>query len=188
MTAARGAKLRLVAQISRFTAAESPGTLLRDLRRMLGRAYGDDFTHEDWNHSLGGFHVVAGLGGRPVAHAAIVPRTIEVDGEPFHTGYVEAVATDPDHQGQGLATAVMGEAADIIRQRFDLGALSTGAHWFFERLGWERWQGPTHVRDESGLRRTPDEDGGVMVLRFDASEQIDLGAPIACEARPGDDW
>ncbi len=178
----------LVTQISRFTAAEAPARLLRDVRRLLDRAFDGEFTDADWEHSLGGFHVVAGHGGRPVAHAAVVPRVIEASGEAFHTGYVEAVATDPDHRSQGLGTAVMQEVADLIRQHFDLGALSTGAHWFFERVGWERWQGPTYVRAGEELVRSPDEDGGVMVLRFDASAGVDLAGPIACEARPGDDW
>jgi len=66
--------------------------------------------------------------------------------------------------------------------------LSTGRHEFYQRLGWERWLGPTFVRRGEALVRTPDEDDGIMVLRFGRSRDTDLTAPIACEAREGDDW
>jgi hypothetical protein len=36
--------------------------------------------------------------------------------------------------------------------------------------------------------RTPEEDGGIMVLRFGATATLDLTAAISCEARAGDDW
>ena len=48
--------------------------------------------------------------------------------------------------------------------------------------------GPAFVRDGTDLTRTPEEDGGIMVLRFGPSLEFDLEAPIACEARSGDDW
>jgi aminoglycoside 2'-N-acetyltransferase I len=75
-----------------------------------------------------------------------------------------------------------------VRESFELGGLSTAHHHFYERLGWERWQGPTYVRDGDDVIRTEEEDDGVMVLRFGPSATIDLTAPITCEARPGDDW
>ena len=70
----------------------------------------------------------------------------------------------------------------------DLGALSTGSPGFYGRLGWERWRGPTYVRRGDDLVRTPDEDAGIMVLRFGPSAGVDLAAPISSEARAGDDW
>jgi len=82
----------------------------------------------------------------------------------------------------------MGEATDLVRRHFEMGALSTGLHGFYERLGWERWQGPTFVRQGSEAIRTADEDEGVMVLRLGPSRGVDLNAPISCERRPGDDW
>jgi hypothetical protein len=44
------------------------------------------------------------------------------------------------------------------------------------------------VRCGDDLVRTPDEDAGIMVLRFGPSAGVDLAAPISCEARTGDDW
>jgi aminoglycoside 2'-N-acetyltransferase I len=128
------------------------------------------------------------LDGAVVAHAAVVERELDLDGRPVRTGYVEAVATDPAHQGRGVGTAVMREVADYIRERFELGALGTGSHHFYERLGWLTWQGPTSVLTDDGIRRTPDEDGCILVLPTPSSPTLDLTAPIRCRWRPGDVW
>jgi len=88
----------------------------------------------------------------------------------------------------GLGTLVMMRIADVIRQHMQMGALSTGHHRFYERLGWERWRGPTYVREGDRLLRTEDEDRGVMVLRHGPGATVDLTAAIACPARAGDDW
>jgi aminoglycoside 2'-N-acetyltransferase I len=165
----------------------APAGLLDDVRRLLDSAFGD-FSDDDWAHTLGGWHVVVTDGGRVVSHAAAVPRTIEVDGEPFRAGYVEGVATAPDRRGHGSGTQAMKELGSVIRSRFELGVLSTSRPGFYERLGWERWCGPTYVRHPGGLRRTADEDDGIMVLRFGPSQDVDLSALISCEERPGDDW
>lgn len=154
----------------------------------MDNAFEADLSKQDWDHALGGWHVVVADDGAVIAHAAVVARLIEVAGEPFYTGYVEAVATDPARQQEGLGSSVMIEVADLVRGEFEMGALSTGRHHFYGRLGWERWHGPTYVRYGSELVRTEDEDDGVMVLRFGPSMYVDVAATISCEARPGDDW
>jgi len=124
-----------------------------------------------------------------VAHAALVSRTIEVGGVPYRTGYVEGVATLPHRRGEGLGTLVMEPITGQIRRTEELGVLGTGAYRFYERLGWERWQGPSYVRRRDGtVDRTPDDDDGLMVLRTGPSAAIDLAAPITCDDRPGDCW
>ena len=159
---------------------------------MMTLAFGDDeeerFTDDDWAHALGGVHVVLDVDGEIVAHAAVVERELRVADRPLRTGYVEAVATTPDRQGQGLGSLVMGEVNALIRERFELGALGTGSQGFYERLGWLTWQGPTFVRTAEGPKRTPDEDGGIMVLVTPSSPPLDLGAPLSCEWREGDVW
>jgi aminoglycoside 2'-N-acetyltransferase I len=159
------------------------------VRTLVERAFGDDFGEDDWSHCLGGWHVVVRVDGAPVAHAAIVPRTLTVSGRPLRAGYVEGVATEPSLQGRGHGSAVMREAAALLRERFELGALSTSRHAFYERLGWERWRGPAYVSNGVDAHRTPDEDDGIMVLRYgSAAAALDLAGPICCEGRPGDDW
>lgn len=162
------------------------------LRAMLDAAFWDDpderFTDDDWHHAIGGTHVVLDVDGEIVAHASVVPRVLHVGGVPLRTGYVEAVATAPGRQGSGYGTAVMQEIGDHIRARFEIGALGTGRHAFYERLGWRTWQGPTSVRADDGERPTPDEDGLIMVLSTPSSPDLDLTDPISSDWRPGDAW
>ncbi|HEY7736559.1 MAG TPA: GNAT family N-acetyltransferase [Candidatus Limnocylindrales bacterium] len=162
------------------------------LRALLTDAYGSDeddrFTDDDWEHALGGEHFVVDLDREIVAHASVVPRELHVGGRPLRTGYVEAVATAPGRQGSGLGTRVLREAGASIRAGFELGALGTGAHRFYERLGWRTWRGPSFVRTPAGDRPTPDDDGFIMVLRTPASPPLDETDPISCEWRPGDVW
>jgi aminoglycoside 2'-N-acetyltransferase I len=169
-----------------LTANEISG--IRDLLWAAFPAGEERFTEDDWQHALGGQHFVLELEGTIVSHAAVVERELHVGDRPIRTGYVEAVATAPDRQGQGLGSAVMREATAHIQTTFDLGALGTGKHGFYERLGWKTWQGPTFVRTADGPRRTPDEDGYLMVLTTLTSPPIDLGANISCDWRPGDVW
>jgi aminoglycoside 2'-N-acetyltransferase I len=162
--------------------------LLAGVREMTFAAFEGRFDEHDWAHTLGGLRVVALADGVPVAAGAVVPRTLLVGEREVGTGYVEGVATAGDRQGRGLGTAVMRAVAEVVRDRYELGALSTSAHGFYERLGWERWQGPTFVRDGEMLVRTEVEDDGIMVLRHGPSGELDLTQALTCEARPGDDW
>jgi aminoglycoside 2'-N-acetyltransferase I len=163
---------------------------LRAVRRLLDEAFGGRFTQDDWHHTLGGLHVLALEEGELVAHAAVVDRTLRAAGRPLRTGYVEGVATRPDRRRQGLARLVMREADPIIRGRYQLGALSDGSAvpGFYERLGWERWRGPTFVDATPEPVRTEDDDDGVMVLRTPTTGDLDLAAPLVCDWRPGDAW
>jgi aminoglycoside 2'-N-acetyltransferase I len=163
-----------------------------EIRSVLDAAFGDDederFTDDDWDHAVGGVHVVLDVDGEIVAHGSVVERTLEIDHRPVRTGYVEAVATAPDHQARGHGTSVMRAIGEEILARFELGALGTGSHRFYERLGWETWAGPSSVRTPDGERRTPDDDGYIMILRTPSSSPFEVGAPISCEWRPGDVW
>jgi aminoglycoside 2'-N-acetyltransferase I len=162
---------------------------LRLLRQLLDEAFAADFTEDDWQHALGGWHAIIESADRLLAHAAVVERRLVVDGREFRTGYVEAAAVTPDLQRTGLGTTVMTAISDLVRQQFDLGGLSTGEWAFYQRLGWERWEGPTYVRTADGrLQRTPDEDAGVMVLRCGPTRDLNLKTSIACEERSGDSW
>ncbi len=175
-------------RLSHFRTESARPSELDAIRSLMGRAFGGDFTDEDWEHSIGGWHVVAGEDEKIVAHASLVERSIEVGGRAFDTGYVEAVAIEPTRQGLGFGTAVMEVVGELIATHHELGALSTGEHHFYERLGWKRWRGATYVRDGDQTIRTAEEDDGIMVLRVGPSIGIDLEAPISCEPRRGDDW
>ncbi len=168
------------------TAALSPA-LLTALRELWDAAF-EEFDDTDAEHGLGGVHVIALEAGAPVSHASVVPRRILVGDRPFFTGYVENVATRPDRQGLGLGARVMTELGVHLRARYDLGMLATGSWGFYERLGWERWQGPSWVLADGVRVRSAEEDDALMALRFGSSVHIDLTADVTCEDRPGDAW
>jgi aminoglycoside 2'-N-acetyltransferase I len=176
----------------RLTTDELTAREVQAIRRLLVAAFGSDheqrFTEDDWQHAIGGVHFVLELDGDIVAHASVVERTLHIDGRPLRTGYVEAVATARDHQGAGLGTMVMRRVGAYIGERFQLGALGTGSHRFYERLGWLTWRGPSSVRTDTGTHPTPEEDGYILVLPTPCCPTLDLTAPISCEWRPGDVW
>ena len=151
--------------------------------------------NEDWEgywESIGpGIHVIAEEAGRGVvAHAAIVDRLLYPGEATLRAGYVEAVAVWPDLQRQGHGTRVMEAIDAMIDEGYELGALGTGSHGFYRRLGWETWQGPTWIRERDGhLERSAAEDGGIMIRRTPATPaDLDLSAPIAVDWRPGEVW
>jgi len=161
------------------------------LRELFDEAWSDEaegFTDQDWSHAVGGVHVIAEADGRLVAHASVVQRELHTAGHRLRTGYVEAVATRPSHQREGLGSLVIGEVGELIDRTHRLGALATGVVGFYERLGWVAWGGQTSVRTEMGLVRTPEEDGNVFVRLTPHVPELDLSAPISCEWRPGDVW
>lgn len=158
------------------------------IRLLLADAFHDRFSDDDWDHALGGWHAVVMVGGAVVSHAAVVRRQIEVGSRRVTAGYVEAVATAPAAQGVGHGSQAVRAVMDVLRREFEMGALSTGRHRFYERLGWERWEGPSFVVSDGQRMRTAEEDGGIMVLRFGPSADLSLESPIACRSRQGDDW
>jgi aminoglycoside 2'-N-acetyltransferase I len=139
-----------------------------------------------------GLHVLSLLDGGLVGHAMVVDRLLHVgldDAVGVDAGYVEWVAVTPGAQRRGHGAEVMGQVARIIDEGYALGALATGTPTFYERLGWERWIGPTSVLMPDGERaRTPEQDGHVLVLRTGRSATVDVTMPIACEWRRGDVW
>lgn len=176
-------------RVETFESGEVSDATLNEFHALCVRAFDGDFDPDDWDHALGGRHFVAYEADRPVAHASVVPRTLEVDGRRLRTGYVEAVATEPDMSGQGIGSLVMAEVTWWIPDVYEMGALGTGSFSFYERLGWERWQGTSFVRvSSSDLRRSPEDDDAIMVFRFGPSSNLDLAGAIVCEARAGDDW
>jgi aminoglycoside 2'-N-acetyltransferase I len=158
-----------------------------EIRQLLTSAFEGAFSQDDWLHTLGGWHVIA-RDDELVAHAALVERTLDVGGRKLRTAYVEGVATATSMQRRGIGTTIMRRIGDLVQMDYELGALSTSSHAFYEPLGWMRWCGPSYVLTAHGTERTPDEDDCIMVLLCDVSVDLDLALPICCEARSGDDW
>lgn len=146
------------------------------------------FGADDWDHCQGGTHALVHDGGVLVGHAAVVGRHLHHGGRWLRTGYVEAVVVAAAHRRRGVGQALMAEMERVVRAAHDLGALGAsaeGAALYLPR-GWERWRGPTSALTLAGERRTPDDDGAVMVLA--ATVALDLDAPLVGDPREGRPW
>jgi GNAT superfamily N-acetyltransferase len=167
-----------------------PGEELGSVERqeiidLCALAYGEDFDRL-FELLPGSCHVLVRDDGVLVSHACWVTRWLQPAGLPLLcTAYVEAVATHPQRQGEGLGSRAMARIAAEIRG-YDLGALSPALQGFYERLGWEQWRGPTAIRRAEGLLPTADEE--IMILRTAQTPPLDLDALITAEWREGDVW
>lgn len=159
--------------------------LLAGARALMDLAF-DDLEDDDWEHALGGVHALVVDGDRVLAHGSVVLRRLLHTGRALRCGYVEAVATHPDHRRRGLATQVM-DALESLAPGYDVLALGTSDEGlaFYSGRGWVAWRGPTSVLAPGGSRRTPDEDGAVLVL---GTAGLDLDAGLTCDWRDGDVW
>ena len=127
----------------------------------------------------GGRHFLAHEGKELASHAVVTERWLHVGGRRLRTAYVDAVATLPEYQRRGHATAVM-EALEKDLDDYDVGCLETELRGFYERLGWELWRGPLAGRTATELIPTPDQQG-VMVLRLARTPVLDLDGDLTIE-------
>lgn len=159
------------------------------LRELWRRAFGERFDDDDAEHAFGGVHVLIRDGDQLIGHASAVPRLIRFGDHPWRTvGYVEAVATDPSRQGEGVGRLAMQRLQDAIALRWGLALLSTGrATRFYELLGWQRWLGLSYTQTADQV--VPDgEHGGLMVFSAHPSMVLDRTGTVTCQDRPGDAW
>ncbi|MBT2403062.1 MULTISPECIES: GNAT family N-acetyltransferase [unclassified Streptomyces] len=150
----------LVRHTSDLTAGE-----LGEIRTLLDGAFDGDFSDEDFDHALGGMHVLVREGGELVAHGSVVQRRVAHRGQALRTGYVEGVAVRGDRRGRGLGGAVMAELERIIARAYVLGALSAseaGAALYAGR-GWQVWAGRIGVLGPDGPRRLAEEEGSTYL-------------------------
>jgi GNAT superfamily N-acetyltransferase len=169
-----------------------PSDAMRDQRReellsLCTRAYGEDFS--SYLRLLSpAVHVLAYVDGKLVSHAAWVERQLHAEHVgPLRTAYVEAVATLPDHQGEGYASAVLSKIPSLVGD-FALAALSPSDQGYYRRLGWELWEGPLSYRSPTGAEiPTPEEQ--VMIYRLPLTPvSLDLRARLSTDWRPGEVW
>jgi len=161
---------------------------LQAVRAMVVEAFDGGFGDHDWDHSLGGIHCIAWNDGEPIGHAAVVARRLLNGGRALRTGYVEGMAVAPEHRRRGHGNALMEAAEGVVRDGFQVGALSATEPGvpLYKRRGWAAWEGPLSVLAPDGPRPTPDDAGAVYVL--DPAGILDRSAELACDWRDGDVW
>ena len=158
---------------------------LAEIHVLCDRAYQADLgplfrTFTDTTHVLGWWDSAI------VSHAMWVTRWLQPGNQPpLRTAYVEMVATEPQFQGRGFATAVMRRLASAIHD-FQLGGLSPAEPMLYEKLGWVFWKGPLFIRTPDGLLSTPEDS--VMILRLPGTPSLDLTLPLSAEGREGELW
>lgn len=168
--------------------ADLDGETLNSAHQLLIEAFEGEFSEDDWEHTLGGMHALICKRGVLIAHAAVVLRRLLYRDAQLRTGYIEGVAVREDWRGQGLCTALMNGAEQVIRGAYTLGALSPSeqAREIYLGRGWIQWKGPTSVLSPGGLNRTPEDDGTVFVLPVHV--KVDPTADLVCDWRSGDVW
>ena len=131
-------------------------------------------------------HVLGYVDGLLVSHALWLERQLRIgDGPWLDAAYVEGVATHSGYRRRGHGSAVMRRVQREIAG-YDLGALSPSRPEWYERLGWERWQGPLFIEQDGATQVTPDEC--VLVYRTPNTGALDLGAALTAPWRPFELW
>ncbi|MFF3017850.1 GNAT family N-acetyltransferase [Streptomyces sp. NPDC057939] len=193
------------------TAGLGPGER-REIRALLDAAFDGDFADEDFEHALGGMHVLlregdpddphdthdpngpngpngpAGSAGALVAHGSVVQRRVLHGGRALRTGYVEAVAVRSDRRRRGLAGQVMAELERVIGGAYVLGALSAseaGAA-LYEGRGWRPYPGRIGVLGPTGPERLADEEGSTYVWTPAGAAPPDPTGRLDFDWRDGD--
>ena len=128
-------------------------------------------------------------GERVIAHVGVLEVPIVVAGRSQVVGGIHAVATDPDHRGRGHARALLTEAIEHCRPRFETLVLTTAIPRFYERLGFRPVR--EHAfRGRVAPRPAPpagevrplslDDPGDVALLR----RLLAARAPVSCRLGP----
>jgi aminoglycoside 2'-N-acetyltransferase I len=130
-----------------------------------------------------GLHVIARLDAEIVGHAVITTRWLQPDELPFlRCAYVDAVATAPTHQRQGVGRSVMLRLADAAEaDGYEIGCLESELRGFYEPLGWEQWRGPLAAQTDAGVVPTPDQEG-IFILRLSRTAGVDVDGPVTIRA------
>ncbi|MCH1867339.1 GNAT family N-acetyltransferase [Nocardioides sp. CFH 31398] len=172
--------------------ADVDAPTLAAVRGLLVEVFGDagdeGFTDADWDHTLGGHHVLAREAGEVVGHAALVCRRVLHDGRTLRCGYVEGVVVRADRRRRGIADALMAEVERLLAG-FDVGALGAtdDGRPLYLRRGWVPWRGRLSALTPSGVVPTPDEEGDVLVMAL-PGVPLDLDGGLTCDWRLGDLW
>lgn len=190
--------MQMLIQLEVIPAQELSPVDQQSIQNLCTRAYGEDVWC-DYEYLKAAFHVIGRDAGVIVSHALWVNRSLSVNGAaPLVTAYVEYVATEPALQGQGLASQLLRFSLDYIQNRdvlrtelrqdirYELAALAPENAKFYERLGWELWQGTLYVRQHNKLVATPDD--AVMIYRLATTPSILITDDLSAEWREGELW
>jgi aminoglycoside 2'-N-acetyltransferase I len=163
-----------------------PETIRKDIVSLCNRAYEKDM-RLILETFVGATHVLGYSNDLLVCHALWVTRYLQAGTNPLmRTAYVEAVATEAKYRRRGFASAVMKHLTGEV-QDYDLAALSPFSVEYYQRLGWELWQGPLFIRTKDNLVPCLDDEE-VMIFRLPKTPLLDLTTSLSAEWRKGELW
>jgi aminoglycoside 2'-N-acetyltransferase I len=160
--------------------------ILARIRRLLGEVFAGEFSEHDWEHALGGVHVLLLEGVEPIGHAAIVQRRLLHRGRALRAGYVESLGVRADRREQGHGSMLMTAVEEILRGTHDLGALapSKRAVPLYTARNWKAWRGPLSALSPQGIKVW--SPGPVYV--FEHLIPLDPTEELTCDWRSGTLW
>lgn len=164
------------------------GAELGAVRRLLDEAFEGDFGEEDFEHALGGMHVLLREGEELVAHGSVVQRRVVHRGRALRTGYVEAVAVRADRRRQGLGGQVTAALEQVISRAYVLGALSSSEAGtaLYDARGWTVWDGRIGTLAPDGPQALPEEEGSTYLWVPDGGALPDPAEGLWFDWRNGD--
>ncbi|MFJ7153712.1 GNAT family N-acetyltransferase [Streptomyces sp. NPDC101118] len=168
--------------------SQLPDAELAAVRELLTDAFEGDFSDEDFEHGLGGMHVLVRAGGALVGHGSVVQRRVVHRGRALRTGYVEAVAVRADLRRRGIGGRVMAGLEAVIGRAYVLGALSAseeGAGLYAGR-GWRAWPGRIGALGPGGPVRLPEEEGSTYLWTPPGGAVPDPASELWFDWRDGD--
>lgn len=163
---------------------------LQAARELLLAAFVDEeLSEHDWEHALGGLHVMVTSQSTLVGHAAVVQRRLLHQGEALRTGYVEGVAVHPDWRRYGLGSRLLEQVEGIITRAYEVGALGSteAGRPLYRGRGWRTWEGEVSALTPEGLVPTQDAASYVHVFEVPGRE-LDFRGELTCDYRLGDLW
>ena len=167
--------------------ADIDSELESSIRDLLDLAYEGDFSSEDWEHTFGGQYFIGFLENTIIAHGAVVPRPMTINGTNLTVGYVEAIAVLPSQWRHGFGTQLMKEVTQFCHNNYEISMLSTDENQFYQRIGWLQFQGESFVKNSNTEVRTAEEDEDLMFLPGKKSGITEIRSAV-CDARSGDSW
>lgn len=140
----------------------------------------EDFAHLFTYIPVGGYHFLAYREQELVSHAVVTTRWLQPEGQSLlKTAYIDAVATLPAYQRQGIGSTVMRQLAVGIAD-YEIACLETDRVSFYAQVGWEEWRGPLAGRKGTERLPTPDQKG-IMILRLAHTPLLDLDGSLTIE-------
>lgn len=166
--------------VSQITETLSPAMQAAIIDVCVAAHQEEDFRQLFTYAPTGGTHWLATRNETLVSHAVVSTRRLLTDnGLRLKTAYIDAVATLPACQGQGIGSRLMRQLADSLAS-YDIACLETERTAFYTRLGWQVWRGPLAGRKGGELIPMPQQTG-IMILPLARTPPLALDGTLTIE-------